>query len=109
MDAAFFIFIPPNAAIITPIAIKTPPSPAILAMFSDSMEDVKDIAPPIIMRMPVIMSIIPKPLKGGFFAMKNAINERIIGGNPNPIPLVMASKGKNPSPAPPPPTRTSIP
>ena len=65
----------------------------------------REIPPPTIIKIPVTISIIPNPLKGGFLEMKNAINDKIIGGNPNPIPLVMASNGKNPSPAPPPPTR----
>ena len=41
--------------------------------------------------------------------MKNAINDKIIGGIPSPIPRVIASNGKNPSPAPPPPTMASAP
>ena len=92
-----------------PITIKLPPSPAIRAMFSDSTELETDIAPPIIIKAPVTINIIPNPLKGGFFEMKNAINDKIIGGNPKPMPLLIASKGRNPSPAPPPPTATSAP
>ena len=92
-----------------PIAIKVPPSPSILVLFSDSNELDMEIAPPIIIKIPVIINIIPKPLNGGFLDMKNAINDKIIGGNPNPIPRVIASNGKNPSPAPPPPTITSAP
>jgi hypothetical protein len=43
------------------------------------------------------------------FDMKNATNDKIIGGIPSPIPRVIASNGKNPSPAPPPPTTASAP
>ncbi|MEK0337524.1 MAG: hypothetical protein QQN41_08845, partial [Nitrosopumilus sp.] len=59
--------------------------------------------------IPVTVSIMPKTLKGGFFDMKNATNDKIIGGIPRPIPRVIASNGKNPSPAPPPPTMASAP
>ncbi len=41
--------------------------------------------------------------------MKNAINEKIIGGIPSTNPRVIATNGKNPSPAPPPPTMASAP
>ena len=109
LERDFFIFIPPNAAIIAPTAIKPPPSPAILAEFPDSPALIKDIVPPIMMRIPVAINIIPNPLNGCFLEIKNAINDNIIGGMPNPTPRVMASKGKKPSPAPPPPTITSMP
>ncbi len=92
-----------------PMASKLPPSPAILAAFSDSTDPDIDITPPRIIKTPVIISIIPKSLKGGFFAIKNAINDKIIGGKPSPIPRVIASNGKKPSPAPPPPTKASAP
>ena len=94
---------------ITPIAINPPPSPAILAEFSDSPALALDHAHPIMINTPVTISIIPNPLKGGFLDTKNAINDKIIGGIPNPIPRVIASNGKKPSPAPPPPTITSAP
>lgn len=94
---------------IPPITIKDPPSPSILVLFSESMELEMEIPPPIIINMPVIINIIPSSLYGGFLEMKNAINDKIIGGKPNPIPRVIASNGKKPSPAPPPPTSTSIP
>jgi len=68
----FFIFNTPRATIIAPIALKPPPSPIILAVFSDSTELNRKITPPIIIKIPVIISNIPIPMKGGFFEIKNA-------------------------------------
>ena len=48
LSAIFFIFITPKATIITPMAIKLPPSPAILAAFSDSIELDIETDPPMI-------------------------------------------------------------
>ncbi len=94
---------------IKPITINPPPSPAILAKFSASEAPTRNIAPPIMINAPVTISIMPNTLKGGFFEMKNATNDKIIGGIPSPTPRVIASNGKNPSPAPPPPTMASAP
>ncbi len=94
---------------IKPITVNPPPSPAILAKFSDSEAPTRNIAPPIMINAPVTISIMPNTLKGGFFEMKNATNDKIIGGIPSPTPRVIASNGKNPSPAPPPPTMASAP
>jgi len=54
-------------AMIMPITINPTPSPAILAKFSVSAAPTKNIAPPIMINMPVTISIMPKTLKGGFF------------------------------------------
>ena len=69
----FLIFITPNAAIIAPMTVRLPPSPIILLEFSVSAALVTDIIPPMIIKIPVTINIIPNTLYGGFFDMKNAL------------------------------------
>ena len=91
-----------------PIAINPPLSPAILAALSEIPLD-NEIIPPIIIRIPDIMIIMPKGLDDSFLEMKKDIIDKTMGGPPNPIPRSIAFKGKNPFPAVPPPIITSIP
>ncbi len=99
----------PSAIINAPIAVSPPPSPALRAMFSDSAPLKRNTAPPMIIKIPVTIIIIPKPFDGSLLDKKKAAIDKMIGGVPKPIPRVIASNGNKPSPAPPPPHASSAP
>lgn len=68
-----------------------------IGSLSDSPDEFPITAnPPIIIKIPEITIIIPRPFDGSFNEMKNAMIGKINDGAPKPIPLCMSSKGRNP-------------
>ena len=78
-------------------SITTEPIGSLSELSDDGDGFVTTAIPPIIIKIPAMIIIIPNPLDGCFNEMKNAIIGKISAGPPNPIPRCMSFNGKNPS------------